>query len=180
MPSSHPTKDDLSRTLENVRRQQLILLDFARVSAETTDLERLLDLACHHAARATRVSHSKVLQYRSEKGDLLVIAGTGWRPGVVGHARLGTDMLSPPGRAYETRDCISIGNIKDDPAFRYSALLRDHGITSLLNAPIAIEGVVWGVLELDSTEPDAFDEDDQHFLTGFAIVLGLAVRHRQA
>ncbi|EIM25352.1 signal transduction histidine kinase [Microvirga lotononidis] len=179
MPTSQPSKADLNRTLGRVRQHETILVEFARVSAESTDLQRLLDIACQHAARATGVDHAKVMQYRSDKGDLLMIAGKGWKPGAVGHARLGADMLSPPGRAYQTREAISSGSINDDPDLRYSSLLKDHGIVSLLNAPIAVDGVVWGVLEVDSTTPDAFDEDDQRFLVAFSLVLALAVRHRQ-
>jgi len=166
--------------LERVRQHQAIIVDFARVSAEATDLQRLLDIACHHAARAIGVDHSKALQFRHDKGDLLIVAGRGWRPGVVGHARLGSDMLSPPGRAYQTRDCVRIANLADDPNFRTSRLLKDHGIASVLNAPIAISGIVWGVIEVDSREVDRFDEDDARFLMGFALVLGLAIGNRQA
>jgi putative methionine-R-sulfoxide reductase with GAF domain len=36
--------------------------------------------------------------------------------------------------------------------------LRDHGIVSLLNVPIMINGAIWGVLEIDSERSHAFDE----------------------
>jgi len=179
MPQTHPSKDELNRTLERVRHHQSILLEFARVSAEATNLQRLLDIACQHVARATGVQHSKVMQYRSDKGDLLIVAGKGWNPGVVGHSRLGADMRSPPGRAYQTREAMCAGNVNDDPNFRYASVLKDHGIVSVLNAPIAVDGVVWGVIEVDSTAPDAFDEDDQRFLLAFALTLALGIRHRQ-
>lgn len=80
----------LGSALEKVRQHQAIIVDFARVSAEATDLQRLLDIACHHAARAIGIDHSKALQFRHDKGDLLMVAGRGWRPGVVGHAHLGS------------------------------------------------------------------------------------------
>ena len=153
MPPSAPSKTDLGRLLERVRLHQTILVEFARLSAETTDQQRLLDLACQNAARATGVDHAKVMQYRGDKGDLLIVAGRGWKPGTVGHARLGADMLSPPGRAYQTRDTVRLGAVPDDPEFRTSRILNDHGIISLLNAPIAIDGIVWGVIEVDSTRP---------------------------
>jgi two-component sensor histidine kinase len=179
MPTSQSSKSDLNRTLERVRQHETILVEFARVSAEITDLQRLLDIACQHAARATGVDHAKVMQYRSDKGDLLLVAGKGWKLGTVGHARLGADMMSPAGSAYQTREATCVGTIQDDPNFRYSPLLREHGIVALLNAPIAVDGVVWGVLEVDSTTPEAFDEDDQRFLVAFSLILALAVRHRQ-
>jgi len=165
-----------SETLAKVRQHQTILVDFARLAGESIELQRLLELACHHVARATGVAHSKVMQSRPERGDLLMIAGRGWAPGVVGHATLGIDMQSPPGRAYQTRDLVCIQDLPHDPNFRESTILHDHGIHSVLNAPIAINGDVWGVLEVDSTEPSHFDEDDRCFLRAFALILALAMQ----
>jgi two-component system, sensor histidine kinase PdtaS len=175
MPSVAADGDPLTK----IRVHQGILVDFARMSADATDLERLLDLACHHAARAVGVAHSKVMQARHDKADLLIVAGRGWAPGVVGHARLAIDMRSPAGRAYQTREVVGIGNLAADPEFRMSQVLREHSIASVLNAPIAIDGVVWGVLEVDATEPDRFDEDDERFILGMALVLALAVDTHQ-
>jgi two-component system, sensor histidine kinase PdtaS len=169
-----------SEVHERLRCHQAILVDFARVAADTTDLPRLLDLACQNAARAIGVSHAKAMQYRSDKGDLLVTAGKGWNPGVVGYARFGIDMQSPPGRCYQTRDCVKIADIEGDPNYRVSAVLKEHAIRSVLNAPIAVEGIVWGVIEVDSAEPNRFDDDDERFMLAFALILALAVRHRQA
>ncbi len=166
-------------TLTRVRHHKGILVDFARVAAESTDTQRLLDLACHHAARAIGVAHSKVMQVRHDKGDLLLIAGRGWKPGIVGHCRLGIDMLSPPGRAYQMRDVVRIDDLPNDPNFRWSPVLREHDIRSVLNAPIAIDGIVWGVVEVDATDIARFDVDDERFLLGFSLVLALAIRHRQ-
>jgi hypothetical protein len=48
--------------------------------------------------------------------------------------------------------------------------MTEHGITSLLNVPIALDGIVWGVLEVDSDTPPSlraeryylFADDGQH------------------
>jgi two-component sensor histidine kinase len=176
----HHSGLDAVQNLHRVRQHQTILVEFARVAAEATNQERLLNVACEHAARATGVKHSKVLQFRSDKSDLLIIAGKGWKPGVVGHARLGADMMSPPGRAYQTRACVTVADLSDDVEFRASAILREHGIRSLLNAPIGVDGVVWGIVEVDSDAPNAFNQDDEHFLVAFALILALAIRQRQA
>ena len=167
-----------ARVLRRVRQHQTILLDFSRVAAEATDLRLLLDIACQQASRATSVGFAKILQYRGDKGDLLMVAGRGWKPGCVGHARFAADMASPPGRAFQTRDLVSIADLAQDPDFRYSNILKDHAIRSLLNAPLAIDGLVWGVLELDSQGANAFDADDERFLSAFSLILALALRHR--
>lgn len=179
MPNSQSSKNGPGQILERVRRHQSVLLDFARVAAEATDTQRLLDLACQHAVRGTNAPLAKVMRYRSDKRDLLVVAGKGWKSGIVGHARLGADMLSPPGRSYQTRESVISGSLTNDPAYRYASILRDHDVMSVLNAPVAIDGVVWGVLEIDHTAQDAFDDDDQRFLLSLALTLALGIRHRQ-
>jgi two-component sensor histidine kinase len=177
MPTTSSSPDE---TLSKLRSHQGILVDFARIAAESTDLQRLLELACHHAARAVGVSHSKVMQYCPDRGDLLMVAGRGWGPGVVGNCRLGSDMRSPPGAAYQTRDAVRIADLLADPNYRPSQILREHDIRAVLNAPIAIDGIVWGVIEVDSTRVDLFDADDERFLLGLSLVAALAVQFHQS
>lgn len=181
MASRKGVKERAELTREaRLRRQMAILLDFARIAAEATDRQRMFELACEHAARATGVEHSKVLEYRSEKAELEMVAGKGWEPAAINHAIVAIDMRSPAGRAYQTRSVVRSGNLAKDPELRQESILRDHNILSVVNAPIAIDGVVWGILEIDSTSEDAFTEDDEQFLLAFALVLALAVRNRIA
>ena len=74
-------------------------------------------------------------------GDLLMVANVGWNPGVVGHTTLGTDLASPSGQTFQTRQTVVLDDAPRDPEFRYSPLLRDHGILSLLNVPISVDGI---------------------------------------
>ena len=59
-------------------------------------------------------------------------------------------------------------------------MLIEHGITSLLNVPIAIDGNVWGVLEVDSDTPRHFGQNDTIFLLTMANILGLSLHSRMA
>jgi GAF domain-containing protein len=61
-----------------------------------------------------------------------------------------------------------------------SAVMREHGITSLLDVPIAIDGIVWGVLEVDSDTPRHFAQNDAIFLLTMANILGLSLHSRMA
>lgn len=169
-----PAEDQLAR----LRRYGEILSDFGRMISELIEVERLVQLACLQAARGIGIRHTKVLRYRPEAGDLLVVAGVGWGPGVIGHASLGIDLASPPGQALQTRLPNVVEDLPHDPEYRYSGLLRDHGIVSLLNVPVAVDGYVWGVLEVDSQEPRSFGMDDVRFLSAMGHILGLALRGR--
>lgn len=161
-----------------IRRYQEILADFGRLAPAASDINSLLQLACTQAARGVGINHSKVLRYRPKMGDLLIVAGIGWKPGVVGHVALGTDVASLPGRALQTRKAVVTNDVPHDAGFRYPAVLSDHGIVSALNTPIVVDGAVWGVLEVDSATGRHFAADDTQFLCALANTLGLALHGR--
>ena len=170
----------IDRQWTRIRRYGEILADFARLAPEATSVERLAQLACVQAARGVGIGHSKALRHRPEAGDLLLMAGVGWNPGVVGHTTLGTDLASPSGRTFQTRQTVMVEDAPHDPEFRYAPLLGDHGIISLLTAPISVDSLVWGVLEVDSTTSRFFGPDDAWFLSALANILGLALYGRMA
>lgn len=176
-PMASPAGAD--QALARIRRHQSILVDFSRLASENRDNDRLFQLTAVQAARGIGLHHTKVLRYRPEAGDLLVVAGVGWKPGVIGQGRLAVDIASPPGRALQSRQPVTIDDLPADPDYRYSRLLRDHGIVSVLNAPIAFDSMVWGVIEVDSPQARHFGQDDTNFLAAMANILGLAIQRKR-
>lgn len=174
--SDDPSPPDMNDRIERIRCYQRILDDFGRIACDTKRLGQLLHIACVQAARGIGIGHTKVMRYRPTMGDLLVEAGVGWKPGVVGQTKLAIDIASPPGRALQSRQPVRIDDLPNDRDFRWSGMLRDHGIVSVLNTPIAADGIVWGVLEVDSEVLRHFGEDDVVFLSAMANILGLAIQ----
>jgi len=165
---------DVSR----LRRYTRFALDFALEALDQAELMPLLQRATECVTAGIEIERTKVMRNRVEEQDLLVIAGVGWKPGVVGYATLPRGMRSPPGRAVETNAPVTIENLPNDPEYDYSDLLRDHDIVSVVNVPIPVDDTVWGVLEVDSTGHRAFDEDDADFLCGFAKIIGRTIENR--
>jgi two-component sensor histidine kinase len=163
--------------LEKIRRHVRILVDIGRLAGENADLNRFLDQAVVQIARAVEIHHVKILQYRPRTSDLLLVAGVGWKEGVVGTATLSADLRSPPGRTYQTAEPVSIKNFAEQEEYVHSDLLKEHGIISLTNVPVLINGAAWGVLEVDSTTPRDFTEDTTDFLTAAAALIGTVLRH---
>jgi Signal transduction histidine kinase len=83
----------------------------------------------------------------------------------------------PPGRTYQTAEPVSIKNFAEQEEYVHSDLLKEHGIISLTNVPVLINGAAWGVLEVDSTTPRDFTEDTTDFLTAAAALIGTVLRH---
>jgi two-component system, sensor histidine kinase PdtaS len=166
--------------VEEMRQHIRILADLGRLAGKSNELQAFLDQVVVQVARATEIHHVKILRYRPENADLLVIAGTGWKPGVVGTATLSADLKSPPGRSFQIGEPISVGNFEEQDEYQVSPLLKEHGIVSLVNAPVLIGGTAWGVVEVDSTEPRDFGQDTCNFMTAVGTLIGTCVRRHES
>ncbi len=128
--------DDSAASAPDAAGRQALVASFGgRALDEGLDLDALLGEAAAHAAAGLGVKRAKVLRYRSASDDLLVCAGIGWVPGVVGHVTLSADLASPPGRALRTNEGVAIPDIRTAEGFNYSDLLRAHSVVALLNWP---------------------------------------------
>lgn len=161
--------------LDRLQEYQRALNALSRIGPDAMTQEGLMHHAAAQVAHVTHIGHAKILRYRPDRGDLLIEAGVGWKPGIVGHATLAVDHRSPAGRSMQTSVPVVIPDIQDTEEFRCPDLLREHGIVSLANVPIMINGQTWGVFEVDGTEPFTFDEIDVTFLATFANMLGLCL-----
>jgi two-component sensor histidine kinase len=161
--------------LQTALNYQRALATFTRIVDEPAAVPGLLQNAAAQVARITHIEHVKILRYRPDRGDLLVEAGVGWKPGVVGHVSFGADRFSAPGRSMQTGAPVAVEDIANDPEFRYADMLRDHGIVSVLNVPIFVDGTHWGVLEVDTIEKTTFAEFEIHSLAIFANILGVSL-----
>jgi two-component sensor histidine kinase len=166
--------------LDEVRRHVRVFIDLSRIAGESNDQNRFLDQAVVHVARGVEIDHVKVLKYRRREADLLVTAGFGWKEGVVRSATLSADLRSPPGRCFQTAQPSVIKNFQEEDDFVHSGLLQEHGIISLVNVPVLIEGAAWGVLEVDSTRQRDFSQDTIEFLTATAALIGAFLKRHPA
>src|ERR671938_200503 len=101
-----PRRIDRSKYTEadKLRRHQRIIIDLGLLASQSMPLEQFLRHAASQVSLALEASHSKILRYRAEEGDLLLVEGIGWRKGVVGQTTFSIDLRSAPGRAMQTAD----------------------------------------------------------------------------
>jgi signal transduction protein with GAF and PtsI domain len=176
MGTSNNAEKRGSPELDKVRHHIRILADLGKLAGERTGLAAFLDRVVQQVARAVEIHHVKVLQYRPATADLIVVAGVGWKPGVVGSAVLPSDMRSPPGRTWQTAESLVIKRLDAQPDFMFSELLKEHGIVSLANVPVLVDGSAWGVLEVDSTDERDFSEDTLDFMTASGAFIGSVIQ----
>ena len=162
--------------VEKLRRHVRILVELGRLAGHDSTPERFLDHAVVQVGRAVEIHHVKVLRYRPTTADLLMVAGTGWKEGLVRSATFSSDLRSPPGRSYRTAEPVCIADFTKATDFVVSEVLKEHGIVSLANVPILTDGAAWGVLEVDSTTPRDFTSDTVEFMIAAAAIIASTVR----
>jgi signal transduction histidine kinase len=166
---------DDSSTIERLRQQQSALADFGTFAFSESDLQAVLSQAARMCARSLDVPFAKICRYRVAENDLLIVAGVGWRGGVVGRIVSSADETSTQGRAYVTGNPVVLEDVSQNSSLALPAFYRDHGIVSTADVLIKGRAGPWGVLEVDCATKRHFDEHDIVFLTGFANVVAEAV-----
>jgi two-component system, sensor histidine kinase PdtaS len=177
--STKSSRKTLEEALRLSLQRQGAIARFGTRALAALDLQALLQQAVEEVAMAVDAEYVKIMEYRPATQDLMVRTGVGWKDGVVGNATLPVHMRSPPGRSYLTTEPIRITDIRQSEEFDYSDLLREHGVISLVNVPIAWDGHTYGVLEIDSRSFTDFLDDTIQFLHGFANFLAAAIQRKR-
>jgi len=79
-------------------KQQTILAKFGELALQSDDLDEILTEACHLVGQALGTDLAKVMELQDDGETLLVRAGVGWKPGVVGGVTLKVQVLAVPDR----------------------------------------------------------------------------------
>lgn len=180
MPNCLTTASGLpSSDLELRLCQQELAGRFGLFALGQERLQPVLDEACRVAAEGLEVRFAKVLRHDAGRGDFLIVAGVGWRPGVVGHERVEGGAGSPAGPAVDMGEEVTSGDLDREWRFATPPVLAEHGIRSAANVPIPAPaggpGRFWGVLEADCTGRGRFADPDTAFLRQLAATLGACV-----
>src|SRR6202161_4530466 len=155
-------------------RQQAAIATFGSYALRESDLLKVLTEAAHVCAEGLEVPFSKVCRYRAAENDLLIEAGYGWQPGVVGPVVSRADVSSPQGRAFATGEPSICNDLRSDNNFVLPPFYAAHGIVSTIDVIIKGGDQPYGVLEIDNDRQHDYDQHDIDFLTGFANVLAAA------
>ena len=167
--------DDAAR-VRKLLRQQAAIASFGSFALRESDLLAVLSEAARVCANGFDVPFSKVCRYRATENDLLIEAGHGWQPGVVGFVVSRADVSSPQGRALATGEPSICNDLRRDNNFVLPPFYAEHGIISTIDVLIKGSGdQPYGVLEIDNDQQQDYDQHDIDFLTAFANVLAEAV-----
>jgi PAS domain S-box-containing protein len=143
-------------------------------------LQRFFDDSVKIIAETLDVELVKILELVPGDAELLLRAGTGWKPGLVGTALVTTGRNSQAGFTLASGGPVIVENLAAETRFAGHPLLHQHGIVSGLTIPIAgRDGRTYGVLGAHTTRRRTFSENDVSFLAAVANMIAGAIQRRQ-
>jgi PAS domain S-box-containing protein len=142
------------------------------------DLEPLFEAAARELGDVLQGDITAIMQHIPSRGALRIVAGSGWRDGVVGHAVIPDNAGSHSGFALVSDGPVVSMDYTAEDRFRASPIVLDHGARSGVTTPILGPDGPWGVLGVHSLTPGRFDPDQIALLDTFANVLGSAISRR--
>ena len=163
-------------------QQHMILARFGEFALESQDIDEILMRACQLVGEALGTELAQVMELEKDGVTLLVRAGVGWRPGVVGAVTIKATDETSEGLALRTGEPMVSPDIEHETRFSYPAFLTDHGVKAVANVLI-IGGrgqPHFGILQIDSRVPRQFTANDIAFLRGYANLLAGAVERLRA
>lgn len=158
-------------------RQQTVLAQFGEFALRSDDLDKILTEACRLVGEVLNTDLAKVVELQEDGHTLLVRAGVGWKPGVVGKVTIEVTENTSEGRALKSGEPMISPDIQTETRFSYPPFLVANGVRAVANVVI-IGGTGrphFGILQVDSRTPRVFNDSDIAFLRGYANLIAAAV-----
>lgn len=182
-PVCRVTLTDITARLQaevELRERARHLAAINELATANVALAALLAEAVALIARTLDVEFCQVLELLPDGSGLKLVAGVGWREGLVGHAVVDAGLDSQAGCTLVQDTPVIVADLRTETRFRGPALLSEHGIVSGLSARIGLAGQPWGVLGAHSRRPRSFSADEIGFLQTAAFVLGMAIARAES
>lgn len=159
-------------------RQQRAVADFSMRCIARDDTATVFDDAVRTVAATLDVDLVQILELEPDGRQLVLRAGVGWDPGLVGHATVVAEPDSQIGRTLASDEATIVEDAAMDDRFAEAGLLGEHGGVSGVTVVIRAAGHArrrFGVLGAHCRTSRSFTEDHVVFLRAMANVIATAI-----
>lgn len=164
---------------ERQRYQQQALAELSRTTLDNYDLDALFVATTERVAHVLNMELCKVLELQPDGKHLLLRAGVGWRPGIVGRATVPARAGSQAGYTLLSKSPVVVSDLETENRFQGPSLLIEHQVRSGISVIIGSVERPFGVLGVHSRDKHHFAAHDVEFLNAVANILATAVERQQ-
>jgi signal transduction histidine kinase/CheY-like chemotaxis protein/HAMP domain-containing protein len=159
--------------------QQTVVASLGQLALTNSDLSMLLNQAVVMIAQTMEVQYSAIYE-RLGSGELVLQAGTGWKPDYAGDSTVPDDHDTQIGYTFQTGEPVVIADAVSEPRFPKPTLLVEHGVVSSATVVIPTREKPFGVLGVHTTQRRDFTSDEVQFLLAIANVIAMAAERKRA
>ena len=168
----------LYRAVKRAETRQAAIASLGQDALAGSPYEQLAQSAAELLAQIMTVPLVEVLQLRPDD-RLLLVAGLGWKEGLIGNATVKAGLGSQGGYTLTTVGPVVLDDLATETRFRPPPLLVNHGVVSGVTVVIGSQQAAYGVLGAHTDHHRVFAEDDVNFLQTVANVLAAAIERHE-
>jgi len=151
--------------------------EVGRQIASTLDLDELLHQVVDSLVDVFDYYYANILLVDADADEIVLRASAGHTGRIYEGIRLKIGRQGITGWVAQTGEPLLISDVTKDPRYYLAEELKDA--RSELAVPIKAKGEVIGVLDVQSTQRNAFDEDDLFTLSTLADQVSVAIKNAQ-
>jgi two-component sensor histidine kinase len=157
--------------------QQQAIARFGTFALGERDLQAIFDGAVKLAADVLELPLTKILEFAESADHLVLRAGLGWKPGLVGAGAVGIERESQAGFTLLSEDPVVVEDLRFETRFSGPQLLHDHAVRSGMSVVIpGPEQRPFGVFGVHDTKLRRFSEADVEFFVALTNIVASSVR----
>lgn len=172
-------RKEIEQVLALRARQQTSVAHLGALALANRDLDDLMNEIVRVISQTLEVEYCKVLQLLPDGESLLLKAGVGWQPGLVGQTIIGTERESQAGYTLRSTRPVIVDNLETETRFSGPPLLRDHKVVSGMSVIIQGQHQTYGVIGAHTIYHRLFNENDIDFLQAVANLLAQTMDRHQ-
>jgi GAF domain-containing protein len=158
--------------IRKLRNHSRIFLNLAASISSSLDVKNILLAMTHDLVKELQIKAASVRLLDEEKLTVKLVASFGLSEKYLNKGPVMADKNIAKALKGET---IAIKNVSADPGIQYQKEKEEEGIVSMLYVPIKSKDNVIGVLNVYSSRPKEFTEDEILLVTALAYQGGLAI-----
>jgi PAS domain S-box-containing protein len=171
---------NLEHELRGRIKQQEALAQLGERALAEPDLEKLLNDVVSTVALTLPVDWVEILELMPGDTDLLLRAGFGWKPGLIGSIVTARENGNYAGYTLNSAAPVVIADFAAETRFAIPSYLHDHRCVSGMSTVIAgRDGRAYGVLGVCTNRRRAFAVEHTSFLAAVGNLVAGAIQRRQ-
>jgi signal transduction histidine kinase len=172
--------DEAAGSLQARVSQQAAIAKLSHDALTDIPLNDLLQEGVRVVREGLQADCSELLELAPDGSSMLLSAGSGWKPGMIGVTHVPSDPSSLAGYTLHAGLPVVMQDLRTETRFEPWRVLREHGVVSSINVILHGSDRPFGVLGAHSRTRRVFTSDDVHFLQSIANLLAVALQQRQA